>query len=331
MTDLVPEVVSDTASAVATSIEGRSPRRLAWDRFNRDRLAKVGLGIVAFYVFLAVFAPLITKVLGISPNALDRQSLNDYGLPAGKFGGISSKHWLGVEPSTGRDILARLIYGARISLLVGTISTITTTAIGMTTGMMAGYFRGKVDTFLSRLGDLIMTFPSLILTIALTRPGTQRLEALGVPEGNPARLTYIILVMTMFGWVSIFRIVRGQALALREREFIEAARASGATSRHIIFRQIMPNLWAPIIALASMSLPGYVAYEAALSFLGVGIISPTPSWGIMLQDSVHYYRADPTYFFLPGFTLFILVFAFYVIGEGLRDALDPKTDRQQLG
>ena len=330
MSNNLVEVVTDTNSVVAASIEGKSPRRLSWERFNRDRLAKVGLAIVLFFVFVAVFAPLITKVLGIAPNTLDRQALNDYGLPAGRFGGISSEHWLGVEPSTGRDILARLIYGARISLLVGFISTCTTTLIGMTTGMAAGYFRGRVDAFLSRLGDVIMTFPTLILTIALTRPGTQRLESMGVPEGNPARLTYIILVMTIFGWVSIFRIVRGQALALREREFIEAARASGAPSRHIIFRQIMPNLWAPIIALVSMSLPGYVAYEAALSFLGVGIIAPTASWGIMLQDSVHYYRADPTYFFIPGFTLVILVFAFYLVGEGLRDALDPKTDRQQL-
>ena len=119
-------------------------------------------------------------------------------------------------------------------------------------------------------------------------------------------------------------------MALREREFVESARSSGAGSVHILFRQIAPNLWGPIIALASMSLPGYVAYEAALSFLGVGIIAPTASWGIMLQDSVHFYRADPTYFFIPGATLFVLVMAFYLLSEGLRDALDPKNDRQQV-
>lgn len=153
---------------------------------------------------IAIFAPLITKILGISPNTLDRDSLNDYGLPQGRFGGISAEHWLGVEPGTGRDILARLIYGARLSLFVGLVATLITTSVGMVLGLVGGYLRGRVDTFLSRLSDLVMTFPSLILTIALVRPGTQRLEAMGVPEGNPARLTYLMLVTLFFGWVGFF-------------------------------------------------------------------------------------------------------------------------------
>ena len=330
MTDVLSVDERGDDSLLVTSIESKSPKRLSWDRFKRDRFAIAGLAVVIFFLLIAIFAPLITKILGISPNALDRDSLNDYGLPNGRFGGISGKHWLGVEPGTGRDILARLIYGARLSLFVGLVATLITTSVGMVLGLIAGYLRGRVDTFLSRLSDLVMTFPSLILTIALVRPGTQRLEAMGVPEGNPARLTYLMLVTLFFGWVGFFRIVRGQTMALREREFVEAARSSGAGSVHILFRQIAPNLWGPIIALASMSLPGYVAYEAALSFLGVGIIAPTASWGIMLQDSVHFYRADPTYFFIPGATLFVLVMAFYLLSEGLRDALDPKNDRQQV-
>jgi len=318
-------VMLDVVPLDGPTSAGVSPKRMAWNRFRRDRWAMVGLAIAAVYLLVALLAPLICKVLGISPTELDRDALNEFGLPKGKFGGISGKHWLGVEPSTGRDILARLMYGARVSLFVGFVCAVLSTAIGMALGMFAGYFRGKFDTVMSRFGDLILTFPSLILVVALTRPATQRLEALGLPEGNPARLTYIILVTTVFGWVGVFRLVRGQTLAIREREFIEAARSSGAPGRHIVFRELMPNLWAPVIAITSTALPGFVGLEAALSFLGVGILPPSASWGVMLDDSVHYYRADPMYFFIPGFSLLVLVMAFYLLGEGLRSALDPKS------
>jgi peptide/nickel transport system permease protein len=272
----------------------------------------------------------ICAVLGISPYALDGDALNDYGLPKGAFGGISTEHWLGVEPGTGRDIFARLIYGARASLLVGILATFLTTAIGLVIGVFAGYKRGWADSIIGRFMDLTLAFPSFLLIIALTRPFTQRLESLGVPEGNPARMTYIILVLATFGWVYVARVVRGQTLTLREREFVEAAKASGATTRHIIFKQLLPNLWAPVIVIVSLSLPGYVATESTLSFLGLGLMQPAASWGVMLGDSVRYYRADPTYLFIPGVALVVLVMAFNLVGDAIRDALDPKTDRQNL-
>jgi peptide/nickel transport system permease protein len=275
-------------------------------------------------------APVICAVLGITPYTLDGDALNDYGLPDGAFGGISTEHWLGVEPGTGRDIFARLIYGARASLLVGFLATFLTTAIGLMIGLIAGYKRGLVDSIIGRFMDLTLAFPSFLLIIALTRPFTQRLESLGVPEGNPARMTYIILVLASFGWVYVARVVRGQTLSLREREFVEAAKASGATSRHIIFKQLLPNLWAPVIVIVSLSLPGYVATESTLSFLGLGLMQPAASWGVMLGDSVRYYRADPTYLFIPGVALIVLVMAFNLVGDAIRDALDPKTDRQNL-
>jgi len=237
---------------------------------------------------------------------------------------------LGVEPGTGRDIFARLIYGARASLLVGVLATFLTTAIGLVIGVVAGYKRGWVDSVIGRFMDVTLAFPSFLLIIALTRPFTQRLESLGVPEGNPARMTYIILVLATFGWVYVARVVRGQTLSLREREFVEAAKASGATSRHIIFKQLLPNLWAPVIVIVSLSLPGYVATESTLSFLGLGLMQPAASWGVMLGDSVRYYRADPTYLFIPGVALIVLVMAFNLVGDAIRDALDPKTDRQNL-
>jgi peptide/nickel transport system permease protein len=297
---------------------------------SRDKFARVALGVIIFYLFVAAFAPMICAVLGISPYALDGDALNDYGLPKGAFGGISTEHWLGVEPGTGRDIFARLIYGARASLLVGILATFLTTAIGLVIGVFAGYKRGWADSIIGRFMDLTLAFPSFLLIIALTRPFTQRLESLGVPEGNPARMTYIILVLATFGWVYVARVVRGQTLTLREREFVEAAKASGATTRHIIFKQLLPNLWAPVIVIVSLSLPGYVATESTLSFLGLGLMQPAASWGVMLGDSVRYYRADPTYLFIPGVALVVLVMAFNLVGDAIRDALDPKTDRQNL-
>jgi peptide/nickel transport system permease protein len=183
---------------------------------------------------------------------------------------------------------------------------------------------------ITRVADLTLAFPSLLLIIALNRPLTQRLESMGVPKGNFARMTYIILVLTVFGWVYMARLIRGQVLSLREREFVEAARSFGASNTHIVFKQLLPNLWAQVIVFATLSLPGYVAVEASLSFLGIGLMAPAASWGIMLGDSVKYYRADPTYLLIPGVTLMILVMAFNLMGDGLRDAVDPKSDRQQL-
>jgi peptide/nickel transport system permease protein len=217
-----------------------------------------------------------------------------------------------------------------VSLFVGIVATTLTTALGVVIGIFAGYKRGIADAIIGRMMDLTLAFPSFLLIIALTRPFTQRLESLGVPEGNPARLTYIILVLATFGWVYVARVVRGQTLSLREREFVEAARASGATTRGVIFRELLPNLWAPVIVIVSLSLPGYVATESTLSFLGLGLMQPAASWGVMLGDSVRYYRADPTYLFIPGIALIILVMAFNLVGDAVRDALDPKADRQNL-
>jgi len=327
---LVSSFEVDNTLPVAQVIAGKSPRELAWLRFRKDKFALFAIGVIALYVVVAIFAPVICSVLGISPTRLDGHALNDYGLPNGSFGNVSSSHLLGVEPGTGRDILARLLYGARVSLMVGFIATFLTTSIGVILGVVAGYKRGKIDSVISRITDLTLAFPSLLLIIALTRPFTQRLESIGVPEGNPARLTYIVLVLSLFGWVYVARVVRGQTLSLREREFVEAARACGASNSHIIFKELLPNLWAPVIVIVSLSLPGYVATEATLSFLGLGMIAPAASWGVMLGDSVKYYRADPTYLFIPGIALIVLVLAFNIVGDAVRDALDPKGDRQNL-
>ena len=322
--------VIGTELGAPTGIAGLSPRQLAWSRFKRDRVAVAGMCVVLFFVVVAILAPVVVKVLGVDPYALDRRALNDFGLPKGRFGGISWDHPLGVEPGTGRDILGRLIYGARVSLLIGVLGTFLTTAMGLVLGLVAGVRRGLVDSFISRSADLTLAFPSLLLIISLNRPMTQRLEDWGIPAGNPARITYIVLVLSVFGWVYMARLIRGQVLSLREREFVDAARSFGASNTHIVFKQLLPNLWSQVIVFVTLSLPGYVAVEASLSFLGVGLLAPAPSWGIMLGDSVSYYRADPTYLVIPGATLMILVMAFNLMGDGLRDAFDPTSDRHLL-
>jgi len=323
-------VADDAVDPVVPEAVGLSPFQLGLMRLRRDRVAVIAFYIVMFYVFVGVFAPVLVQIFNIDPYALDREAINDFGLPAGPAGGISLDHPFGVEPGTGRDILGRLMYGARLSLLIGTVGTLLTTSVGVTLGIIAGLRRGFIDSLISRVGDVTLAFPSLLLIIALANPMTQRLEDWGLPAGNTSRLTYILGVLTLFGWVYMARLVRGQVLSLREREFVEAARSFGAGTGHLVFKQLLPNLWPQIIVFVSLSLPGYVALEATLSFLGVGLLAPAASWGIMLGDSVRYYRAAPTYLFIPGFTLMILVLAFNLLGDGLRDAFDPRSDRQQL-
>lgn len=327
MTDVL---AADSDPIVEPAAEGLSPFKLGIRRVRRDKVAIVAFWVIIFFVFVGLFAPVLVQLLNIDPYALDRAAINDFGLPKGVLGGISFDHPLGVEPGTGRDIMGRLMYGARMSLLVGAIGTLLTTTIGVFLGIVAGLRRGIVDAIISRVGDVALAFPSLLLIIALANPMTQRIESWGLASGNTARLTYILLILTVFGWVYMARLVRGQVLSLREREFVEAARSFGAGTGHLVFKQLLPNLWPQIIVFVSLSLPGYVALEATLSFLGVGLLAPAASWGIMLGDSVRYYRADPTYLFIPGFTLMILVLAFNLFGDGLRDAFDPRSDRQQL-
>jgi peptide/nickel transport system permease protein len=196
--------------------------------------------------------------------------------------------------------------------------------IGVLVGIVAGYAGGITDNLLGRLMDLILAFPFLLIVLALSGVLTQRLTDLGVPEGNVSRVLYLILVMSVFGWPYLARIVRGQVLSLREREFVEAAVSMGAGRRRILFTEILPNLWAPILVYATLTLPSYIGFEAALSFLGVSVGEPDVTFGKMLANSVTYFNVVPTYLFIPGTVLVILVVSFNLFGDSLRDALDPK-------
>ena len=317
------------AAAAEAGIAGRSPAQIAWGRLRHDKVGMISLAVIVFVVVVAVFAPLITRALGLSPTEFNGDLIGDGGLPrlGPLFSGIELSHPLGIEPLTGRDILARLLYGARISLLVAGLGTLLTVCIGVTVGIIAGYSGGRIDAALGQLMDLILSFPTLILLISMSPIVLQVLNDRFGVTGNAARITFIIALFGLFGWPYLARIIRGQVLSLREREFVEAAVSMGATTRRILVKEILPNLWVPITIYATLLLPTYISAEAALSFLGVGVGEPTPTWGRMLADSVQFYTVDPLYLFIPGLALFITVLAFNLLGDSVRDALDPRAGR----
>ncbi len=307
---------------------GRSLKQIVWARLRRDRVAIFCLILLIVYYVVAFLGPVVADIVGISPYAFDRDSISrSGGGPIGDFGGISPEHPFGVEWGTGRDIFAQLLFGLRISLVVATAATILTVTIGTLVGIVAGYVGGWVDQVIGRFMDLILAFPFLLIILALSNVLTDRITDLGVPDGNPSRIVYLVLVISVFGWPYLARIVRGQVLSLREREFVEAAIAMGASRRRILFTEILPNLWAPILVYTSLLLPAYVGLEAALSFLGVGVLPPDVTFGSMLAKSVAFFQAVPTYLFIPGTILAVLVVAFNLLGDALRDALDPRVTR----
>ncbi|MEV4065375.1 ABC transporter permease [Nonomuraea dietziae] len=287
-----------------------SPARQLARRILADRAATAGVTVIALLVLMALGAPLITTLTGQSPTEFHPEAIDPAlgGLPKGPWGGISAEHPLGVEPATGRDVLARVVWGARLSLLISLLATLLATTIGTVLGLVAGFQGGWADMVIGRLMDLLMSFPSLIFMIALMSVA---------PDGN--RELMLVAVLGLFGWPYIGRIVRGQAMALAGREFVEAARVLGATRRAILFREVLPNLTGPILVVATLSIPGYIATEAGLSFLGVGVRPPTPSWGQMIASAVPWYAADPVYFLVPGLFLLVTVLAFNVVGDALGD------------
>ena len=280
----------------------------------RDPVAVMCLTYIALVVLAAVFAPLIVRISGWNPYEFDQSAIDPDlgGMPAGSWGGISARHWLGVEPGSGRDIFARIVYGARASMLIALSATFLTTVLGVVFGLLAGYFGGRTDMVVSRVMEFLMAFPALIFMIAV-------LSAL--PADNRSLL--LVVIISVFGWPYLARIVRGQTMSLREREFVEAARASGASGLRIVFTEILPNLRSTILVMVTMAVPGYVGTEAGLSFLGVGVVPPTPSWGQMISSSVSWYSVVPTYFLVPGACLFLLVLSFTVLGDRLRGVIDP--------
>jgi peptide/nickel transport system permease protein len=309
------------------AIQGRSLGALAWRRLRRDKFAMAGMVVIVLLILLAIFGPLLNKALGQDPNQFHSNLINgDTGQPKGSFGGSSPLHPLGVEPINGRDVLARLIAGARTSLEIAMAAMFLSLVLGLGVGVAAGYFRGAVDAVLSRIMDILLAFPTLLFSIALLGVFSQIHSFAGL-SGTSLNIAIVIFVIGFFGFAYLGRIVRGQVISLREKEFVDAARSLGATNWRILTREIAPNIVGPVLVWISLSIPSYILSEAGLSYLGVGVQPPTASWGQMMSRAGNYFQIDPTYLLWPGLTIFITVLAFNLFGDGLRDAFDPRSDR----
>ncbi|MEU6275568.1 ABC transporter permease [Streptomyces populi] len=320
-TDAQPEAV--LAGAGKGQIEGRSLGQIAWTRFKRDKVAVAGGAIVVLLILMAILSRPLQSMLGLDPNAFHQDLIDpNTSLPKGDLGGMSGDHPLGVDPKFGRDIATRVLEGSWVSLVVAFGATILSNVIGAILGVIAGYYGGRVDSIISRLMDTFLAFPLLLFAISIS--ATLQGGAFGL-NGLPLHLAVLIFVIGFFNWPYLGRIVRGQAMALREREFVDASRGMGAKAPYILFRELMPNLVGPIIVYSTLLIPTNILFEASLSFLGVGIQPPQASWGGMLREAVTYYQVDPEYMIVPGLAIFLTVLAFNLLGDGLRDALDPRS------
>lgn len=331
--------VSSAAAATEAPTQdlvSRSPKQLAWIRFKKNKTGLLAAGVALFFMAAAFLAPVITGILGLDPVTTYTDQLNEFGMPKGTMG-ISAAHPLGVEPGAGRDVLAMLLYGSRISFTFALVASISTIGLGLVIGIFVGYFRGWVDATIGRFSDFLLAFPLTFMIVALSLPMTQRVQTLGIAKWlgdssgigkeNGARLMVLLILFTFFGWPGFTRLIRSQVLSLRERDFVMAARSLGASTRRIVFKELLPNLWSPVIVFLSLSLPGYLSGEAAFSYLGVGVQPPATTWGLLLADGINYWSEEPIYLLIPATMLIVVVLALNVLGDAVRDALDPKGDR----
>jgi peptide/nickel transport system permease protein len=380
-------LVTDEAAETPQEIAARSPIQLFWRRLKQDKVALVALTFICVLILVAVLAPQIVKLFGAHPpNAQNSDALDEFGSAAPPGNG----YIMGTD-GLGRDVFSRTLYGARVSLEVAFLATGLILLIGVTLGMIAGYYRGAVDTALSRSMDVVLAFPVLLLAMGLgaacSLKGCLTAHSVGrdllifgvvlmaipaiVSAISQARgragfravsgadwalrlapgivvffvgfifsfvvsknktliepgLPVVIFVITLAGWPYMARIIRGQVLSIREKEFVEAARSLGASDTRIIFRHILPNLVAPIIVYTTLLIPTNILFEAALSFLGVGVQPPTASWGAMIADAIEIFDTAWWYMTFPGVALLLTVLAFNLVGDGLQDALNPRTGR----
>jgi len=330
-----PVQVADTKPAAAKAFIGRSPGQLALMRLRRDRTAVVSFWALVFFVALAVLAPVIQWIYGYNATQGNSQLLDDTGTPLGYLGGITFSadnashhiHILGVQPSVGRDLFMQIVMGLRTSMTIAVVSTVAATVIGTVLGIIAGYFGGWIDSVMSWFIDYMLAFPFFLFCLAVIPVINTRMADQYGEVTATKRIVTIIAVFSLFGWMYTARLVRGQVLSLREREYVDAARAAGARSGHVMFRQLLPNLWAPILVTFSLGIPATITAEAALSFLNIGVIEPAPDLGRVISNSQNWLSVDPANLVIPGLLIFVIVLAFNLFGDALRDALDPKSSK----
>lgn len=330
MSQLATEVAESSGippSGGEPEVEGKSPGQLFWARFKQDKVA-IGGGVFIIVLILVAFfgGPIAERISGHDPNDVFKDAFQYYGeLKIPGPASPSSEFLLGAD-TAGRDLFVRIMYGARTSLQVAIVATGLAVAIGVSLGITAGYFGGKIDTLISRTIDIILSLPYLIIALGMAAACSVNKEGCIGGLVQPG-LSLVIFVIVFFTWPYIARIVRGNTLSIREKEFIEASRSLGASNSRIMFREVLPNLVAPIIVYATLVIPSNIIFEAALSYLGMGLPQSIPSWGRMLSDAQDQFETAWWMMLYPGLFLFATTLAFNLLGDGLRDALDPRTGR----
>ena len=318
----------DQFSDGVVAVKGRSPWEIVRMRVRRDKVTMVALVFSTLFLVIGIISPLLANLDILKPNRQHPELVTGLGsIP--ENGGISWEHPLGVEPGTGRDLLSRILTGTTTSLTVAVSATVFAIVLGTILGLVAGFAGGATDWVISRFMDLVLSFPSTLMLLSLQAVLVHRIAVvMNQADSAPGpKIVFMVLVLGFFGLPFFARVIRGQVLSLREREFVEAARSLGARRGRIYFKELLPHLWAPILVYTTLIMPAFISAEAALGFLGVGLNPPTASLGAILNDSVVYALPDPTYFLFPGLTVFLLVLSFNLLGDGLRDALDPKSGR----
>jgi peptide/nickel transport system permease protein len=303
-------------AGTSTPVSSGSAVQALWLPLRRDRWAVASAVMIVILAAAAMAAPLLAALEGQDPYSYHTELLNpSYGTGTGALSGISARHWFGVEPLTGRDLFAIVVYGARTSFLIGVAATLLSVLLGVLLGATTAYVGGWWDSIVSRVTDVLLGIPSLIFMIALGATA---------PRSIPRPLL-LIAVIALFGWPRVARLIRAQTLSLRDRDFVKAVRVLDAGPWYVFRRELLPNLWAPIIVITTVTIPEKIGLEAALSFLGVGIPPPTPSWGRSISDAIDWVHTDPMFLVFPGAALFLATLAFNILGDWLRDALDPRT------
>jgi peptide/nickel transport system permease protein len=313
---------ADVAIDAVVTHQPLSPKQLFWARFKQDKAAIAGGIVIVLLIFLAIFGgPLAERITGHPQNEPYSSMTDDFGLPYGP----NSQFWFGAD-AAGRDLFVRTMYGARTSLLVGIVASGLAVMIGTLVGLLAGYFGRWADMTLSRGADVMLAVPQLLISIGIVAACSTTKEGCLGGLIQPG-LSIVIAVIVLFSWPYVARVVRGNTLSLREKEFVEASRSIGAGNAKIIAGDILPNLAAPIIVLATLLIPQSILFEAALSYLGLGVPPDQASWGQILADASGLYDVAWWLMVFPGAFLVITTLAFNLLGDGLRDALDVRTDR----
>lgn len=312
-----------STTSTGPALKSKSPTQIAVDRLRSDKIALICAAVVVFFVLVAVLADVITSLTHTDLRFHD-ELVDDRTYPTV---GMSPAHPFGLEPRTGRDLFAMWVLGARYSMLVALGAAVFSTVIGTILGLLAGFLGGWIDRVISWVIDFLLSLPFLLLAIAIAPVIATYFQDADGQTQSEVRLVTLVSILAVFGWTGLARLVRGEVLSLREREFVLAARAIGVPTRRILFRELLPNLTGPIIVSLSLALPAFITAEAGLSFLGVGLVEPMPSWGRTISSAMNYYSTYPEYLWQPVIGIILLVLALNLLGDAVRDAFDPKTRR----